>query len=93
MLCCHLSCQEARKGHPVPDGKGVHPRHAGGRGSLPAAEEGPEQADDRRIPGQSAEAVQPGRFGVSHFFFTFFIQFSQVALMSLSVSSCGQLCG
>lgn len=59
------SVQEARKRHPVPDRERVHPRHACRGGSLPSAEEGLEQADDRGVPGQSTETVQQGCPGVS----------------------------
>lgn len=68
-VCPPPSYQEARKGDPVSHREGVHPGHTSGRGALPAAEEGPEPADDRGIPGEPAEAVQQGCFGVSGLFF------------------------
>ena len=57
--------QEAREGCPVPHRARLRARHASGGGPLPAAAQGPEPADDRRVPGQPAEAVQPRRARVS----------------------------
>lgn len=57
--------QEAGEGDPVPDREGLRVRHAGGNRSVHPGEEGPQPADDRRVPGQSAETIQQGRFGVS----------------------------
>lgn len=59
------SFQKPRQGPPVPDLSGLHPGHAHRCGPLPAAEEGPESADDRRVPGQQQEALQQRRPGVS----------------------------
>lgn len=58
-LSLSLVPQEAREGRPVPHRARLRARHAGGGGPLPAAAQGPEPADDRRVPGQPAEAVQP----------------------------------
>lgn len=63
---CGISLQEAREGGPVSDRKELRARHPRGRRPLPVAEEGAEQADDWRVPGQQTEAVQQGRAGVSH---------------------------
>lgn len=58
-LSLSLVPQEAREGRPVPHRARLRARHARGGGPLPAAAQGPEPADDRRVPGQPAEAVQP----------------------------------
>lgn len=64
-LSLSLVRQEAREGRPVPHRARLRARHTGGGGPLPAAAQGPEPADDRRVPGQPAEAVQPRRARVS----------------------------
>lgn len=57
--------QKARKRYPVSDRARVRSRHPCGCGSLLVTEEGVESADDRRVPGQQTEAVQPRCPGVS----------------------------
>lgn len=57
--------QEPRTRHPFPDHAWFRPRHGHWGSTLPAAEEGPEQTDDRRILGQQQTAVQQGCPGVS----------------------------
>lgn len=64
-FCTVISPQEAREGSAVPDRARLCARHARGGRAFPAAEEGAQPADDRGVPGQSAEAVQQGRAGVS----------------------------
>lgn len=70
MFCVELfsfprSPQKPGQGPSVPDLSRLHPRHTHRRGPLPAAEEGPEPTDDRRVPRQQQEAVQQRRPGVS----------------------------
>ena len=50
--------QEPRERHPLLDHARLRPGHGHRSGSLPAAEEGPEQTDDWRVPGQQQVAVQ-----------------------------------
>ena len=64
-LSLSLVRQEAREGRPVPHRARLRARHTGGGGPLPAAAQGPEPADDRRVPGTPAAAVQPRRARVS----------------------------
>lgn len=60
-----LAFQKPRQRDPVPDLPRLHPGHPHWGGTLPAAAEGPQPADDWGIPGQQQEAVQQGRPGVS----------------------------
>lgn len=52
--------QEPRKRHPLPDHAWFRPGHGHRSGSLPAAEEGPEQTDDWRVLGEQQAAIQQG---------------------------------
>lgn len=57
--------QEPRTRHPLSDHAWFRPGHGHWRSTLPAAEEGPEQADDRGVLGQQQTAVQQRCPGVS----------------------------
>lgn len=61
----HSHPQKPRQRHPVPDLPRLHPRHPHRSGPLPAPAQGPQPADDRGVPRQQQEAVQPRCAGVS----------------------------
>lgn len=50
--------QEPRERHPLPNHAWFRPGHGHRSGSLPAAEEGPEQTDDWRVLGKQQAAIQ-----------------------------------